>query len=144
MNTTRLSFDVSPSDPEAALSLQVYLNSALLLDIDHVQQHIQFAHDISDDDGEYELKLVMGGKTQTHTVVNEHGEIIKDACLTFSNFAFDALELNYLICSKMVYTHDYNGTQPMIDDIFHNVAGCNGTVSFRFTAPVYLWLLENM
>jgi hypothetical protein len=22
--------------------------------------------------------------------------------------------------------------------------GCNGTVSLKFTAPAYLWLLENM
>jgi hypothetical protein len=144
MNTTRLSFDVSPSDAEAAISLQVYLNSILILDVDHVKQPIQFAHDISDEDGEHELKLVMGGKNQTHTVIDEHGNILKDANLIFSNFAFDTLELNYLVCSKMVYTHDFNGTQPMIDDIFHGIAGCNGTVSFRFTAPVYLWLLENM
>ena len=37
-----------------------------------------------------------------------------------------------------------NGTQPEIADNFFGIAGCNGTISFRFSTPIYLWLLENM
>jgi hypothetical protein len=43
------------------------------------------------------------------------------------------------------YHHDCNGTaQQVILDKFYREMGCNGTVSLKFTTPVYLWLLENM
>jgi len=42
------------------------------------------------------------------------------------------------------YCHDFNGTQPAVVDRFHGSLGCNGTVTLKFTTPIYLWLLENM
>jgi hypothetical protein len=49
-----------------------------------------------------------------------------------------------LFSEKCVYTHNFNDTQPEIQDTFHGIAGCNGTISLQFNTPVYLWLLENM
>jgi hypothetical protein len=49
-----------------------------------------------------------------------------------------------VLLNKAVYTHDFNGSQPPVDDKFFGDLGCNGTVSLKFTAPTYLWLLENM
>ena len=49
-----------------------------------------------------------------------------------------------MLVEQAVYTHDFNGTQPEIEDTFFGEMGCNGTVSLRFTTPIYLWLLENM
>jgi len=42
------------------------------------------------------------------------------------------------------YTHNFNGTQAETTDKFYGEMGCNGTVSLRFTTPIYLWLLETM
>ena len=46
--------------------------------------------------------------------------------------------------SRERFQHDFNGTQPEIKDTFFGEMGCNGTVSLRFTTPIYLWLLEHM
>ena len=144
METVKISFDIDTSDAECPLGVEVWLDDDMLLKHDHIQQKISFAHNISDDDGEHEWRIVMFGKTTAHTTVDEDGNILKDATMQISNVVIDDLDVHQLFLDKTVYTHDFNGTQPEIEDTFHGVAGCNGTVSFKFTTPIYLWLLENM
>jgi hypothetical protein len=38
----------------------------------------------------------------------------------------------------------FNGTSEVTEDKFYSELGCNGTVSLKFTTPMYLWLLEHM
>lgn len=144
METVQISFDVETSDTECPLGVQVWLDESLLLDCAHVTQKIAFAHDMSDDDGEHQLRIVVSGKTSDHTTVDHNGNIIKDATLKISAVTIDGIDVNQLFLDRCVYTHDFNGTQPEIEDTFHGVAGCNGTIAFEFTTPIYLWLLENM
>lgn len=144
METVQISFDVETSDADCPLSVQVWLDDSLLLDNAHVKEKIAFAHGISDDDGEHHLRIVMSGKTADHTQVDDQGNIIKDATLQISTVTIDGIDVNQLFNEKTVYTHDFNGTQPEIADTFYGVAGCNGTVSFKFSTPIYLWMLENM
>ena len=147
METVKISFDIESSDITCPLGVEVWLDNDLLLTQDHVQQKISFAYDIKDDDGEYgehDLRIVMRGKTTEHTQVDADGNIIKDSTLQIINVVIDDLDVHQLFLDKTVYTHDFNGTQPQVHDSFHGVAGCNGTISFRFTTPMYLWLLENM
>ena len=144
METVQISFDVETSDSECPLAIQVWLDDSLLLDTPHVKEKIAFAHNMSDDDGEHQLRIVISGKTADHTQVDEAGNIVKDATLQISSVTIDGIDVNQLFSDKCVYTHDFNGTQPEIADIFHSIAGCNGTISFEFTTPIYLWLLENM
>ena len=140
----QISFDVETSDVECPLGIQVWLDDSLLLDNSHVQEKIAFAHDMSDDDGEHQLRIVILGKTLDHTQVDDQGNIIKDATLQLSNVVIDDLDVNQLFLEKCVYTHNFNNTQSEIADTFHGVAGCNGTITFEFSTPIYLWLLENM
>lgn len=144
METVKISFDVETSDAACPLGIEVWLNDALLLQNNHVQEKISFSHDVNDDDGEHELRIVMTGKTIDHTKVDQEGNIIKDATLQISNVIIDNLDVNQLFLDQCVYTHNFNNTQPEIADSFHGIAGCNGTISFKFSAPIYLWLLENM
>ena len=144
METVQISFEVETSDSECPLGIQIWLDDSLLLDHPHVQEKIAFAHDMSDDDGEHQLRIVILGKTADHTRVDDQGNIIKDATLQLSTVTIDGIDVNQLFLEKCVYTHDFNGTQPEIEDTFHGVAGCNGTIVFEFTTPICLWLLENM
>ena len=144
METVQISFDVETSDAECPLGVQVWLDDSLLLDNPHVQEKIAFSHNISDDDREYQLCIVISGKTADHTKIDNQGNIIKDATLQISAVTIDSIDVNQLFLEKCVYTHDFNGTQPKIKNSFHGVAGCNGTIVFEFTTPIYLWLLENM
>lgn len=144
METVKISFDVETSDSKCPLGIEIWLDDVVLLTNDHVQETVSFSHDIMDHDGEHELRIVMLGKTSDHTIVDEAGNIAKDATLAISNFEIDGLDINQLFFEKCVYTHDFNGTQPEIADNFFGTAGCNGTISFSFSTPIYLWLLENM
>jgi hypothetical protein len=144
LETAKISFDVDTSDAECPLGIEIWLDDIVLLTNNHVQEKISFSHDINDDDNKHELRIVIHGKTTDHTKVNAAGDIIKDATLQISKVVIDDLDVNQLFLENCVYTHDFNGTQPAMADSFHGIAGCNGTISFKFSAPVYLWLLENM
>ena len=144
METVKISFDIETSDSECPFGIEIWLDDAVLLTNNNVKEKISFAHDINDDDGEHKLRVMISGKTADHTKVDDGGNIIKDATLQISNVVIDELDVNQLFLEKCVYTHDFNGTQPEIQDTFHGIAGCNGTISFEFSTPIYLWLLENM
>jgi hypothetical protein len=144
LETVQISFDVETSDLECPLGIQIWLNDSLLLDNAHVKEKIAFAHDMSDDDGEHRLRVVISGKTADHTQIDDQGNIIKDATLQISAVTIDGIDVNQLFLDRCVYTHDFNGTQSEIEDTFHGIAGCNGTIAFEFTTPIYLWLLEHM
>ena len=144
METVKISFDIETSDAECPMGVEIWLDDVVLLSHNHVQEKITFSHDMSDDDGEHKLRVVMSGKTSDHTRVDEAGMIIKDATLQISNVVIDDIDVNQLFLEKCVYTHSFNGTQSEIKDTFHGIAGCNGTITFEFSTPIYLWLLENM
>ena len=144
METVKISFDIETSDAECPIGIEIWLDDTVLLSNNHVQEKIAFDYNIGDDDGEHELRVVLTGKTADHTKVDEAGNIVKDATLQISNVVIDDIDINQLFLEKCVYTHNFNGTQPEIADTFHGVAGCNGTISFEFSTPIYLWLLEHM
>jgi hypothetical protein len=143
-NTTKLTCVIDTTDASCPLGLEIWVDQEKLLDTDHVQQQINFEHDLPDQIGDHEIKFVMKGKTEEHTKISESGEIVKDARLAIANFAFDQIELGHLFSSLAIYEHDFNGTQNITQEKFYGEMGCNGTVSLKFTTPIYLWLLENM
>lgn len=144
METAEISLDVETSNAECPLGIEIWLDDTVLLKNNHVQEKIALNYNMSDDDGNHEMRIVIHGKTPDHTQVDAAGTIIKDATLTISNIMIDGIDVNQLFLERCIYTHNFNGTQPEIEDSFHGVAGCNGTISFRFSTPIYLWLLENM
>ena len=144
MDKTTVTFDLTSSDYAAALGFEVLLDNVSLLSIDHVLESTPVSLEIPDDEGEHEFKFVMKNKTPEHTVVNDAGNITKDAMLSIANITFDGIDLGYFFVEQCVYHHDFNGSQAPIEDKFFGSMGCNGHVSLRFTTPIYLWLLENM
>ena len=144
MDTANISFNIDTTDSTAKLGVEVWIDQVCVHQLDHVTEQYHFSHDMSDQDGEHELKIVLKGKTNDHTKIDDQGNIIKDATLQISTVTIDGIDVNQLFNEKTVYTHDFNGTQPEIAETFYGVAGCNGTVSFKFSTPIYLWLLENM
>ena len=144
MSTALISCSINTTDISAKLGIEVWLNNQQLLNQEHVTELIEFKYDLPDDDAEHELRFVMKHKNTEHTKIDEQGAIVSDACLTVSNLAFDEIELKHLFIDHSIYTHNFNGTQTEIQDKFYGEMGCNGTVSFKFTTPVYLWLLENL
>jgi hypothetical protein len=144
MSTTCISFDISSSDFSARLGLEVWIDNTEMFSCDHVQQAQTVTFDLSDDDGDHELRFVLKNKTREHTQIDQIGTIVKDAVLVVDNLKFDEINLGPLFYEHAVYTHNFNGSAAEIQDKFYGTMGCNGTVSLKFSTPVYLWLLENM
>jgi hypothetical protein len=143
-NTISISFELNTSDSQAELGFEAWVDNEKFVDIAHVPGHQLIKIDIDDADGDHELRLILKNKTETHTKIDEQGNIVSDATLTISALAFDEIKLGHMVTKLATYTHDFNGTKELVQDQFYGEMGCNGVVSLGFTTPVYLWLLEHM
>ena len=143
-DSSTISFDIDTSDSAAAIGVAVWIDDTCVYQTDHLIEQKHINHAVLDDDGEHEMRIVVSGKAPKHTQIDEHGNIIKDVVIHISNTTIDGINISQLFNEKCVYTHNFNGTQPEIQDTFYGSAGCNGTISFKFSTPIYLWLLENM
>jgi hypothetical protein len=140
-----ISFTLDTTDADAALGFEAWIDDRKCLDVDHVKETQKITVELEDTDGaEHELRLILKNKTAEHTRIDEHGNILTDARIIISDMAFDEIQLGHMITQQTVYTHDFNGTGSTTQAKFYNELGCNGTVSLKFTTPMYLWLLEHM
>jgi hypothetical protein len=135
---------IAPTNAAAALGMEIWVDNQKLFDQAHVQEHHKISTDLSDDDGEHELRFVLKNKLSKHTQVDANNTIVSDARISVSNIEFDGIALDQLVSELAEYRHNFNGTGEPIIDKFYSELGCNGTVTLKFTTPVYLWLLEHM
>ena len=156
MDTIKLEFDVGTTDAECKLGVRVKFNDNVIYDNIHVTTTDHITHDVDDGDGEHALTIELYGKLPQHTQIDSDGNIVKDAMIVVENFQIDDIDISSILLDYpnalykdiplhiIQYCHDFNGTQPAVLDTFHGSMGCNGTVTLKFTTPIYLWLLENM
>lgn len=139
-----ISCQIGTTDASATLGLEVWVDDQRFFDSNHVQTTEKITIELAEDKADHELRFVMKNKTSSHTQVNESGDIVADAVLTISALSFDEIPLGHMLVEQAVYTHDFNGSGPSTQDKFYGEMGCNGTVSLKFSTPIYLWLLEHM
>ena len=140
-----ITFNLATTDAMAELGFEIWIDQRKFLDIDHVTETQKITVDVDDqDDAEHQLRLVLKNKTEEHTKVDEHGNILADARLLITDVAFDEIQLGHMLVEQAVYTHNFNGTGKTTQVKFYGEMGCNGTVSLKFATPMYLWLLEHM
>lgn len=144
MSTTSVTFDLTSTDYTARLAFEVLLNDTVVFATEHVAQPTIVEINIADDEGEHELKFVLKNKTQDHTTVDEHGNIVSDAMLSIANMSMDEIKLGHMFFEQTRYYHDTNESELLAEHKFFGAMGCNGYVSLKFSTPIYLWLLENM
>ena len=146
MTTETIAFtcQVQATNNALALGLRVILDQVTIFENANVIENMQLQHEMSDADGEHELTFELFGKLPEHTKITDTGEILSDAMLEINNITLDEINIDQIFQSLAIYRHDFNGTQAPADDKFYGSIGCNGTVTLKFTTPIYLWLLENM
>jgi len=143
-DTVIISGTITPSTPAAEIGAEVWINNTCVINCEHVDSAILFEHTLDDSESEHELRIVMKHKQLSHTQIDQEGQIVQDAVLTVSDVAFDGIQLAQILSDLSIYTHDFNGTQSQSQHRFYGDMGCNGTVSLRFSTPLYLWMLEHM
>jgi hypothetical protein len=143
-STVTISCILDTTNPAAELGFEAWIDEQKFVDIDHVQGEQAISMEIADEDGDHELRFVLKNKTDKHTQIDESGNIVSDARLAVKDLAVDEIRLGHLATKLAVYTHDFNGTQQLTQTEFYEEMGCNGTVSLKFTTPVYIWWLEHL
>jgi hypothetical protein len=129
---------------KAPLGLEIWLDNHKFFDQDHTNDIHSIKHTITDTDGDHELRFVLKNKLPEHTQVDAEGNIINDLTISISDIKFDGIDCQYLTATLAEYRHDFNGTSKPTSQSFYGDIGCNGTVSLKFSTPIYIWLLENM
>jgi hypothetical protein len=143
-NTVKICGVIDPTDKASGLGLEIWIDDRQIFNQDLVLESHTFTCELDDVDGNHELRFILKNKTQQHTIVDDQGNIVKDSCVVISNLTFDEISLGHILTEKAVYLHNFNGSGPETQDKFYGQIGCNGTVSLKFSTPMYLWLLENM
>jgi len=144
MTTASFCCSIATTNPDVPLGLEIWIDDQKLFDQAHVQASHKFSADFSDEDGEHELRLVLKNKLSEHTRVDANNTIVSDARISVSNIEFEGIALNQLVPDLAEYQHNFNGTGELSTHKFYGELGCNGTVTLKFTTPIYLWLLEHM
>lgn len=142
--TIKFSCKLANTNPAAKLGCKIQLNSVTQFETDHVTDATDIAFEISDTEPSVEITISMFGKTPEHTKIDADGNIVSDALLEFTDIEIDEIAVGKLVFNTCQYSHDFNGTGSPTVQKFYGSMGCNGLVSFGFTTPFYLWLLENM
>ena len=112
---------------------------------------VEFEHEL-EENKQYNLIINRSGKNKRQTIV-EDGKIVKDQLLHVKSIEIDEIDIGGL-----VYEGVYNPEYPepwasqqakagnKLPETLKNVTkmGHNGTWTFTFTSPFYMWLLENL
>jgi hypothetical protein len=144
MDTVKFGCTITSNQPDVPLGMEIWLDDQKFFDQNHIDQDYIVEHEISDDNSDHELRFVLKNKQSGHTQVDADGNILSDAVLSIINMRFDEINCDYLTSILARYHHDYNGSRDSVVDEFYGKMGCNGTVTLKFSTPIYIWLLENM
>jgi hypothetical protein len=144
MTTAGISFEISPSDPSVALGVEVWIDQQQIFNTEHLAGTVKILHDIDEDDAEHQLRVVLKNKLPEHTTVDADGDITQDAVINIGSFEFEEIDVNQVVQEQAVYHHNFNGSAADVQDKFFGSMGCNGTLSLKFSTPIYIWLLEHM
>lgn len=144
MDIIQLSLDVTNTSQAHNMGIELHLDDTKFFDstISPGTHHI--IHSFKSEDQEHTFKLVLKGKNDSNTKIDEQGNIIEDALIDVKNFKIDEIEIDQLVNELAVYCHNNNGHSELTKNKFYGHLGCNGTVELKFSSPIYLWLLENM
>ena len=143
MQQAAITFLVRATGPD--LHFTVILDGQIVQEFEPTLEDKEITVSIDDDlESEHCLSLLMRGKHMDHTKVDEQGQILEDRVIEISDVRIDGIELGHVFTQTAKYTHDRNGTADATIEPFYGIMGCNGQADFRFSTPVYLWLLENM
>ena len=144
MTTSNFSCTITSTDPVVLLGLEVWLDDCKIFDQEHVSKVETLKHDFSDEDGEDVLKFVLKNKLGKHTRLDADNNIISDARIHIDNIMFEDIDIKQIVITQAEYRHNFNGHGADTTEKFYGEMGCNGTVTLKFSTPVYLWLLEKM
>lgn len=147
-DTAKLSFKVKRQDDKKdfPLFLEVRLDGEVKYKKEAPFEEELVEIFVSDEEAEHTLELEMSGKTYAHTVLDANNEISSDTMIEVYDFELEDIDIGFQV-TQSTYRHSFNSPDPNAETEigpFCNAMGCNGVVTFKFTTPAFIWLLENV
>jgi hypothetical protein len=124
--------------------VEVWIDQQQIFNTEHLADTVKISYNINEDDAEHELRVILKNKLPEHTKIDAVGIITQDAVINIDSFNFEDIDINQVVQEQAVYRHNFNGSAAEVQDKFFGSMGCNGTLSLKFSTPIYLWLLEHM
>jgi hypothetical protein len=88
------------------------------------------------------LEIRLENKDDSDTVENlDKTAILKDMLLNIHSIEIDDIAMDHLMWTKSQF-HPDDAARPVLYNCVN--LGWNGTYTFKFTSPFYLWLLESL
>ena len=138
------SVKISAESDSVDLILSIKLDGEVFFRDNIPESGITIEHEFDDEpEVEHCLEFTLSGKMPSHTILDEDNEIIDDKVIRITSFELDSTRIDHLLKKNTRYCHDYNGTRLPVDESFQAFLGCNGTATFRFRSPGYVWILEH-
>jgi hypothetical protein len=144
MNKIKLSLDITNASEFHNLGIELWLDKSKFFDNTVSPGTHQVMHEFSENEADYEFKIILKNKIDEHTTIDDKGNIVADALIKIDNIYLDEIAIDQLVYQHAEYFHNGNNSYEIKPHKFYGNLGCNGTVSLKFSTPVYLWLLENM
>lgn len=142
MDKISIELDVQRTAGVPPLEFQIKLDGVVVNRLSTDSEHVKI--ELSDDEAEHVLEFELLNKLPDHTKIDQDNNIVQDALIDIKNITVDGIDIDQICHEQSEYQHNYNGSGTAVTDRFYGRMGCNGTVTLKFTTPVYLWLLENM
>lgn len=144
MDLVKITFVLESSKPHCPFDFTVSLDGSEVARVSGFDHNHRVDIEVPLEDGDHAMVLEMQGKTSEHTVLDDQGIIVDDVLVTVSDLRLDDLVMGQTFLDNANYSHSFNGTAEPIVEKFSGHMGCNGTVTFKFSTPTYIWLLENL
>mgnify|MGYP001565425315 CR=1 FL=1 len=142
MTDSKIEINLSASGWEDRFpGAKVYIDDQLIFDkiICNLEQ-VNWSGDLVD--GEHKIIIEMYNKHEGDTVIGNDNNIVNDVVLNIDKIIIDEVELGSLLWSASTYyPSDENSPESLRDCV--NL-GWNGSWELPFSAPTYLWLLDNL
>ena len=120
---------------------KIYIADRLIFDkiISNTEQ-IDWTGDLVD--GEHKIIVEMYNKHEGDTVISDDNNIVNDVVLNIDNVIIDEVELGSLVWSASTYYPSDENSPESLNNCVN--LGWNGSWELPFSAPTYLWLLDNL
>ena len=149
MEQESLEFEVTVSGKYWSKKPQfsIWLDNKVIIQTEISSESLQthkFTHTV--DEGEHVLKIKLENKTDSDTLIVD-GKVSKDMLLNINDITINNISIGQLLWSESTFildkAHEYQGKE--VTEIASCVnLGWNGSYTFKFNSPYYIWLLEKL
>jgi hypothetical protein len=140
-NLENIFFEITHTNPGTSLGLEIWFDQQCMINQDNFDDHLKFHYKFQNKHQTHQLKIILKDKTSAHTVVDSNNQIISDTAIQIHDFKLNDISMIDTFFLLANYQSKELGVIPLVNCFGY--IGFNGEVTFNFTSPVDLWVVNN-